>query len=152
MLVRGNASVPEFVTVTTWGAVATFVCSLANARVEGLTVNIDATPVPVRFTVFVPAVPPFTLMLAALAPADVGLNTTLMVQAAPAATEVPQLLVPENWFAFVPVTRMLEIDTAVDPMLVSAIGSAALDTLSVWLPKANGLGASANAGPAAVTV
>jgi len=56
-----------------------------------------AIPVPLSATVCVPApLPAFTLSVAVADPTEAGLNTTLMVQVAPTATEVPQVLVCEN--------------------------------------------------------
>ena len=49
-------------------------------------------PVPDSATHLLPApLPPATLSVAVFAPPLVGLNTTLIVQLAPTATEVPQL-------------------------------------------------------------
>ena len=47
--------------------------------------------------------------MAVSVPDVVGLNVTLMVQLAPAATAVPQLLLSVKADAFVPVTAMLVI-------------------------------------------
>jgi hypothetical protein len=100
----------------------------------------------------VPALPVTTVIVAVLAPIDVGLNTTFIVHAAPAATDVPQLFVCENWFAFVPVSLMLVMDTALVPVLVKVTASAVVETFSAWLPKGTAVGASVNAGAATDTV
>jgi hypothetical protein len=152
MLVSGSATLAELVTVTVWAAVGTFVCSVPKGMVAGLTEKLDATPVPVRATAWVPAVPPFTLMLADFAPTDVGLNTTLIVHVAPTATVVPQLFVCENWFALVPLTLMLVMDTVEVPVLVNVTATGVVATFNAWLPKGTAIGVSVNAGAATDTV
>jgi hypothetical protein len=53
--------------------------------------------VPLSATVCVPApLPALTLNVAVADPAEAGSNTTLIVQFAPTASEVPQLLLCEN--------------------------------------------------------
>jgi hypothetical protein len=97
MLVMGNAAEPLFVTVIGFDALATLMVSLPNASEVGEVVYVEATPVPLSATVCVPAPPPaFTLKVAVADPTEAGSNTTLIVQLAPAATEVPQVLVCEN--------------------------------------------------------
>lgn len=56
--------------------------------------------------------------VAVLVPVAVGLNVTLMVQFAPAATELPQLLVCEKSPALVPEIAMLEICSVAVPEFV----------------------------------
>ena len=58
------------------------------------------------------------LRVAACAPLVVGVNVTLMVQLAAAATRVPQLLVWAKSPPFAPVTAMLVMDRAALPVLV----------------------------------
>jgi hypothetical protein len=58
--------------------------------------RVAAIPVPLSATVCVPApLPALKLSVVVADPTEAGLNTTLMVQFAPTATEVPQLLVCE---------------------------------------------------------
>ena len=72
-----------------------------NAIDVGETVKATATPVPLRFTVWV-LVPIRIVKTAILFPADVGRKVAVTVQLALAAREVPQVRASVNWFAFVP--------------------------------------------------
>ena len=61
------------------------------------TVTAGRIPVPLSATVCVPApLPALTLSVVVADPTKAGLNTTLIVQVAPTATDVPQVLVCEN--------------------------------------------------------
>jgi hypothetical protein len=53
------------------------------------------------------APPALTFSVAAIDPVEVGLNTTLIVQAAPTATDVPQVFICENCPGFAPESVML---------------------------------------------
>ena len=66
----------------------------ANKRLAGDSVTVEATvvPVPVRLTVWVPALP-VTLRVPVAEPVAVGLNETRTVQAPPGAIAALQLLV-----------------------------------------------------------
>jgi hypothetical protein len=61
-----------------------------------------------------------------LAPFDVGLKTTLIVQEFPTATDVPQVLVSENCPVFAPVSLTLVIGSASVPVFVNVIDCAGL--------------------------
>jgi hypothetical protein len=92
---------------------------------------LPVVPVPDSATLSAAAPPPaVTFKVALLAPLEVGSNATLMEQAVPAATDVPQLLVSGNWVAALPLNAMLVIGTGELPVLVRAIVWAALTTAS----------------------
>jgi hypothetical protein len=96
---------------------------------------VGAIPVPETPIVWTPAPPPELILTAAsFSPIVVGRKTTSIVQVAPAATEVPQLCVSVNWFAFVPVSLMLVIGNTTDPVLVNVTESGELAILSAWSP------------------
>ena len=98
-------------------------------------------PVPLSATVCVPAPPPpVTFSVAVFDPVEVGLNTTLIVQVAPTPTEVPQVLVCENWPGVVPESVMLVIGSATLPVFVTVTDCAALVVPCVWLLNATDVG------------
>jgi hypothetical protein len=76
------------------------------------------------------------IKLAAAPPVALGVNTTLMAQLAPTATEDPQVEVCEYNPAFVPESPMLVIGSGKVPVLVTVTVCAALDVLVCTLPKA----------------
>ena len=79
-------------------------------------------PVPVRLTVCgLPVALSVIVTAAVRAPLAAGVNVTLIVQFAPAPTELPQVLVWAKSLAFVPVRARLEIVSAALPVLVSVI-------------------------------
>jgi hypothetical protein len=82
-------------------------------------------------------------------PLAAGVNVTLIVQLAPAATELPQAFVWAKSPALVPVTVMPAILNAALPVLVSVTVRAALVVLIVWFPKARLPGAMLATGAAA---
>ena len=76
-------------------------------------------PAPLRVTICgLPVALSVMVMAAVRLPAVPGMNLTLMVQLAPAATEVPQVLLWANSLLLVPVTAMLETFSAPAPLLV----------------------------------
>lgn len=102
---------------------------LPNATLVGETVAVVllAVAVPDRLTLCGLPVPLSVTLRAALrAPLAVGVNVTLMVQLAPAATLDPQLLVWPKSPALVPPIAMLEIVRAVLPVFVRVTLCAAL--------------------------
>jgi hypothetical protein len=68
-------------------------------------------------------------------PLAAGVNVTLTVQLAPAATLDPQLLVSAKSLGFVPVIAMLVMLKAALPVLFRVTGWAALVVPAVWLAK-----------------
>ena len=84
---------------------------------------LGATPVPVRLTVCgLPVALSVTVMVPGWLPVAVGVKVTVMVQLAPAATEVPQVLV----WAYGALAAMLVMFSAPVPALVSVTVCAAL--------------------------
>ena len=88
---------------------------LVNVRDVGESVT-DATPVPVRLAVCgLPLALSVTVSVAVLVPPAEGVNVTLMVHRAPAASELPQLLVWAKSPLSAPVMAMLLIESAALP-------------------------------------
>lgn len=85
---------------------------------------------PSSATVCVPA-PSFNVTAAVLGPAADGVKVTLMVQAAPTATLVPQVFAWAKLVRFVPVRVMLVMDNATLPVLATLMVRAALVVLTV---------------------
>src|SRR5437762_2048555 len=115
---------------------------------RAVTAAIDATmtvwnqiPVPVTETVWAPApLAAVTFTVEVFAPVVVGLKTTLIVQLPPTATDVPHVLVCENWPALAPVSVMLVTGTTSVPMFVTVTVCAALATPTAWLANARAFG------------
>jgi hypothetical protein len=74
--------------------------------------------------------------------AEAGVKVTVMVQVAPAASVVPQLLVWPKLLALAPVTEMLVIARVVVPGFDSVMGRAVAEVPTVVLGKASGFGLS----------
>jgi hypothetical protein len=111
--------------------------------VEEATTNVPALPVPVTTPdCGEPAALSATEIAAVKLAAEVGVKVTVIVQAAPAANVVPQVLVSPKLLAFVPVTEMPVIMRGVLPWLDSVMGSGVADVLIVVLGKASGFGLS----------
>ena len=127
MLVMLNDAVPEFESVTVWAGLVLPRAWLPNARAvsERLAIGeppVEA-PVPLRLTVCgLPVALSLTLSVALLVPLTVGENVTLMVQLAPRATELPQLVVWAKSLLFDPVMAMLVMLKEDEPLLVSVTG------------------------------
>ena len=84
-------------------------------------------PAPERLTVCgLPLALSATFSVAARAPLAEGVKVTLIVQFAPAATELPQVLVWEKLLALVPESARLVMVNAALPELVSVIAFAVL--------------------------
>ena len=97
---------------------------------ERLTVGI--VPVPERVIVCGLSAALSEMVIAPVCcPAVVGVNVTLIVQLAPAATEMPQLLVCANW----PLETMLVMLSDAVPVFFSVTDFAALVVFTRWLPK-----------------
>src|SRR5207249_4739449 len=100
-----------------------------------------ASPVPVRLTACgLPLALSVTLNDALLVPLAVGVKVTLIVHCAPAATEVPQLLVCPKSPLLAPVMAMLEMFNVAEPMLLRVTACAALvvPTISFGNPSEDG--------------
>src|ERR1039458_8069601 len=88
---------PVLVTLTGIGALATLSTWAANVSEFADTEKEGTTPVPFRATVCVARpLPALMHKVAEAGPETPGLNTTLMLQLAPTAMDVPQVLVWEN--------------------------------------------------------
>ena len=109
-----KAKLPEFVSVTVCGELVVPIRFLPKFRLEVDKVTIGANPVPVS-----PAVCGLfealsvTVSEAVRLPVAVGVKVTLIVQLAPAARLLPQLLVWPKSPLLAPVTAMLVIPSAV---------------------------------------
>ena len=100
-------------------------------------VGAGLTPVPLRVKPCGDRSPLSTIVTAAIcAPRVKGLNVPLIVQFAPAARLVPQVLLKLNEDAFVPVTLMLLMVIATAPVLESVTLCDGLVVPTTWLPKA----------------
>ncbi len=111
---------------------------LPNARldVERLTVALVLVPVPVRLTdCGLPVALSVTVTAAVRVPLAAGVKVTLIVQLAPAGTELPQVLVWAKSLAFVPVIARLEIPKAALPELFTMTVCALLELSTGRLPK-----------------
>jgi hypothetical protein len=120
MLVMLSAAVPVFVSVTFWAGLLVIRFCDENVRLDGETVAIGPplVPVPDRLTVCgLPAALSTTEIVAVRIPEAVGVNTEVIVQFDPAATDVPQVLVCEKSPALAPVIVILVIDSEAFPVL-----------------------------------
>jgi hypothetical protein len=95
MLVMVSAVLPLFVSVTIWLELVVPTACAAKVSDEGVKVTEElAIPVPLRLAVLDPAeVLSLTVTVAVRVPVVVGVNVTLMVQLAPPARLLPQVLV-----------------------------------------------------------
>src|SRR5208282_288314 len=114
---------------------------LEKVSVVGVTTRFVAVPTPERLTLWELLWIPLMMVSEPLRfPVAVGVNTTLIVQAALAASVLGQLLVwaksPEVW--------MLERFKVALPVFVSDTGCTTLDWLSVTFPNATVLGDTAS--------
>jgi hypothetical protein len=66
-------------------------------------------------------------------PVAAGVNVKLIMQDAPAVTDVPQLFVCAKSPAFVPVMAILVMPNAAFPVLLNVTACAALVVPTVWL-------------------
>lgn len=108
-------------------------------------------PVPVKAEDCVPTASA-TESVATIAAAEVGVKTTVTVQLAPAASDVPQVLVEiEKELAFVPLRLMEVIDSADVPALVNIKTCATLLVPTVTVPNASVAGVRAACGAVGVT-
>jgi hypothetical protein len=124
---------------------------LGNVSVLEVNVACGAVPVPVRAAVCGEPVALSTTDIEALRlPAEAGVNVTVMVQLAPAASEVPQLLLSPKLLELVPMTEMLVMVSAAVPAFDSVIGKA-VAAVPIKVPgKASGFGVRAACGVGAV--
>jgi hypothetical protein len=112
---------------------------------------VSQIPVPESDTVCgLPAALSATDSLAVRAARTVGRKVTLIVQLAPAARLLPQVLVCAKFDLLVPVMEMLEIVMVAVPVFVSVTVRAALVVLIAWEPNEMDASDSEATGPAPV--
>jgi len=152
MLVIESAAVPVFVTVTDCGALVVLSVCEANVKLAGarVTVGVVDAPVPASATdCGLPAALSAKLTAAVRAPDAVGLNVTLIVQFALAASDAGQALLSAKSPAFAPVSEMPVIASAALPEFVSVTVCAGLAVFSASEPNVSEVGASVTAGAVA---
>jgi hypothetical protein len=117
-----KAALPVLLRVTVCAALVISTGSLPKARLVGERLARASVPVPERLTVCgLPAALSEMLTEAVRLPLAEGVNVTLIVQLAPAATLDPQLLVCAKSLALVPVSARLEMLKAELPVLFSVM-------------------------------
>jgi len=125
-------------TIGNWAALPGWTVA---AGVAALTTYVAALPVPeITADCGEPAALSVTEMVAVKPAAAVGVKLTVMVQLAPAASDVLQVLVSPKLLALVPVTAMLVIVRGALPGLESVIVSGVAGVLTVVLEKVSGFG------------
>lgn len=128
---------PVLVNVTLCDELVAPTSTLPNARLLADNDTVVAvTPVPVNaMDCGEPVALSVIVMAAVMAPAVVGAKCPWIVQFAPTARLVPQLLENAKADAFVPVTKMLPIVRVPTPVLVNVTDCDALVVPTTWLPK-----------------
>ena len=122
ILVMVKAALPVLVRVMVWAALVAPTAWLANVRLVGERLADGIAPCPSRRGSRVWGLPlalSATLSEAVQLPLAEGLKVTLIVQLAPAATELPQLLVWAKSLGLAPVSARLEMLKAALPVLVT---------------------------------
>src|SRR5690242_8848745 len=108
---------------------------MRKAGNPGILARSHQLPLPVRLIFCgLPAALSATEMTAVRVPSAVGLNVTVTKQLAPAASDVPQLLITAKSAGFVPpsVTATVKTDP---PVFDSNTLCGGLDVPTAWLPK-----------------
>ena len=124
---------------------------LVNVMVLEVNVACGAVPVPVRAAVCGEPVALSTTEIEALRlPAEAGVNVIVIVQLAPATSEVPQLLLSPKLLELAPVTEMLVMVRAAVPGFDKVMGSAVAAVPTSVPGKASGFGLRAACGVGAV--
>jgi hypothetical protein len=119
--------------VTGWAALVDPIAKVPKLRLAGVRVT-AITPLPVRVVVCVPLLS-VTVRVADSLPAIDGLKVTLIGHEELAASEVPQVLVCAKSAALAPVMETLTDVNAVDWLLASVTGWAALVEPTARVPK-----------------
>jgi hypothetical protein len=118
-----KAALPELVRMTICAVLVVPTAWPAKVRLEGERLGAGAAPVPVRLRVCgLPAALSVRVTAALRVPVAAGVKVTLIVQLAPAAIELPQLLVCAKSPGLVPVSAMLEMLKAALPVLFRVMG------------------------------
>ena len=116
ILVMFSVVLPTFVRVTVWGGGGQVLGSSWQEKDRLVGTGFTSVPVPVRETVCgLPGALSVIERLAVRVLMPLGVNVTFIVQLAPAATELPQLLVSAKSPEFVPVKLILVILSAIVP-------------------------------------
>jgi hypothetical protein len=114
---------PVFVRATAWAALVVATARLAKVNAVAERLTEEAVPLPVKPTFCVlPATLPLlsvTTSVALRLPAAAGVKVTLIEQLAPAATELPHVLLSGKSQGFAPVTTKLLMPKAEFPLFVS---------------------------------
>ena len=132
MLLIVNAAVPLLVSVTDFAALVVPTSWLPKLSDVGLSVTPGAGVTPVPLSATLCGLPPASSLMLTLAlrpPFAEGVNVTLSVQFAPAASVFGlsgQVFVCAKSAAFVPLTEMLVMVSAAEPLFVSVTALAAL--------------------------
>src|SRR5207302_5400425 len=152
MLVTFSVPVPELVSVTFWVTLAVFTAWFPKPTLEGFKATAGAVtvaPEPVRLTVCgLPEALSVIVIAPVLVPVAVGVNVTLIVQFAPAPTEVPQVFVcPKS-----PLGAMLVMPSVALPVFLSVTLCVALVVLICWYPNVRLVGDRLTIGPVPVPV
>ena len=143
MPVMVRAAVPGFDSVMGSAVAAVPTSVLGKGSGLGLSTACGAVPVPViTADCGEPVALSATEMAAVRLPVDPGVNATVMVQVAPAASEPPQLFDCPKLLALVPVTEMLVMVNAALPGLDSVIGMVDAGVPTNVPGNASGLGLS----------
>jgi hypothetical protein len=129
-----SGALPEFVTVTVWDGLVVPTSCPVKVKVVGESVTAGAEPVPVRLTdCGLPEALSVIVKLAERLPAAVGVNVTLIVQVAPAATlEVVQVLVWAKSGPLEPVMATPVMVSAALPLFVTVIPWLVLVVPTSW--------------------
>jgi hypothetical protein len=126
MPVMFRVAFPGFDSVVVKAALVTPTVVLGNVSVAGVKTACGAVPLPLRAAVWgEPVALSATLIAAANAVAEVGVNVTEMVQVAEAARVVPQVLVSANAEALAPVMEIPEMFSVAFPGFERTVVSAA---------------------------
>jgi len=139
-----KVAVPEFVSVTGWAALVAPTGWPVKVRLvaERLTSGAGAPTPESRTVCGLPGALSVTASEPLLLPEAVGVNVTLILQLAPAATLAPQLFI----WAKAPVSVIPVIARGAVPVLVRVTACAALVVPAAWLAKLTVVGKSVTAG------
>jgi hypothetical protein len=152
MLERLTAALPPLVRVAVNVPLGVLTGWLPKQRLVGERLTAVAVPVPERLTVWgLPAVLSVILTDAVRLPLAVGSKVTLIVQLAPTASELPQLLVWAKSPALAPVIVTLEIFRVEAPVLLRVAVPVPLVVPTGWFPKERLPGETLPVGAAAAT-
>jgi hypothetical protein len=127
-----KAALPELARVTVCAPLIVPTVWIEKVKPAGarLTAGPASAPVPLKLTVWgLPGALSEMLKVPPRVPAAVGVKVTLIVQLAPAATELPQLLLWAKSLASVPVTARLAILRVALPVLVRVTVCPLLDLI-----------------------